>query len=143
MAKSPGFESLIVRYQLTLEDVDKQITDIHIEAISRTLCGKWRSLPAHLELDSIIIEDIDHLQVEEDQKRNKFFTTWKAKKGLEATYRKLISALQKIEYNDDAQRVCELLSQSVRMQLQQQQQPSEPEEKQQQQPSTQPDTAGM
>ena len=81
--------------------------------------------------------------MDEDLKRNKFFTTWKTKKGFEATYKKLISALQTIECNDDAEHVCKLLSQSVHVQPQQQQQPKEPEqqEKQQQQPA-QPDTAG-
>ena len=145
MAESPGFESLIDRYQLKKGDVDKQITDKHIEVISRSSCGKWRSLPAHLELESIVIDDIDHQPVDEDEKRNKFFTTWKTKKGAEATYKKLISALQTIECNEAAECVCKLLSQSQPQQQQNLREPEQQEEQEQQpeQHAAHPDMAGI
>lgn len=148
MATSPGLESLIARYNLTQEDVEKQISDIHIEVISRSWCKKWRHLCAHLELDFIVADDIESQKVDEDQNRLKFFTTWKAKQGSEATYKKLISALQTIGCNDDAEHVCEL-SQSVRVPPQQQQQLKEQERQEMQlqkqkpeQHSAQPDNAG-
>ena len=112
MASSVEF--LIDRYHLTEEDVDKQITDKHIEVISRSTCRKWRSLYAHLDLTSIVVLDIDHdhhMQLDEDQKRSLFFTNWKEKKGSEATYKWLISALLTIECREDAESVCELLKQ--------------------------------
>ena len=112
MARS--LESLIARYHLTEEDVGKQITDEHIEVISRSTCRKWRSLYAHLDLSSIAVDDVDHLPVDEDQKR---FTSLKEKKGSEATYKKLISALLTTECREDAECVCKLLKS-----LQQQQQ---------------------
>ena len=88
---------------------NKQITDEHIEVISRTLCSQWKSLPAHLGLPPITARDIDHGPGDEREKRNTFLTTWKAMKGSEATYKKLISALLKIEHREDAESVCELL----------------------------------
>ena len=101
--------SLIARYHLTEEDVNKQITDQHIEIISRTSCSQWKSLPAHLGLLPITARDIDRGPGDEREKRNTFLTTWKAMKGSEATYKKLINALLTIECREDAESVCELL----------------------------------
>ena len=119
-------ESLSISYHLTEEDVDKQITDKHIEVISRFRCRKWRFLYAHLDLASIGVEDIDHMQVDEDQKRSLFFTNWKEKKGSEATYKRLISALLTMECREDAESVCDLLKQQQQQQNQQQRQQQEP-----------------
>ena len=116
-----SLESLTVRYHLAEEDVDKQITDKHIEVISRSSCKKWRFLYAHLDLASIDVDNIDHMQVDEDQKRFKFLITWKEKKGSEATYKKLISALHTMECRQDAECVCELLKGLYSVQQQQQQ----------------------
>ena len=124
-------ESLIVNYHLTEEGVNKQITDRHMEVISRSSCKKWRSLPAHLDLDSIVEEDIDRLSVNEDQKRHTFFTTWKAKKGSEATYKRLMNALLITECKEDAESLCRLLKQP---QPQQQPPPQQQQQQQQQQP---------
>ena len=88
---------------------DKQITDEHMDTISRTLCRKWRFLLVHLKLGSYVKEDIDRMQLGEDEKRSKFFETWKEKKGSGVTYKELISALQKIECTQDAESVFELL----------------------------------
>ena len=117
---------------LESEDVNNKITDKHIEVISRSSCKKWIYLPAHLELDSIIAEDIDGLPVDEDKKRHKFFSTWKEKKGSEATYKTLIGALLTIECKEDAEYVLKLLKgvdPAVHVQPQQlQQQQQQPEE---------------
>ena len=95
-------------HHLSEEDINKQITDGHMEIISRSLCRKWRSLPVHLELDSIVVADIDRMQLEEDEKRSKFFATWKGKQGSRVTYKRLIRALLRIECTQDAESVCKL-----------------------------------
>ena len=140
---------------LTEEDVSKKITDEHIEFISRSLCRQWKSLPAHLGLAIIVVDDIDKSNVmDEREKREKFLRTWKKEKGSEATYKKLIDGLLTIKCKEDAEFVCELLKGTDSMQQQQpeelqqqleerQQQPEErqqqPEELQQQ-PEQQPET---
>ena len=104
-----SIESLIARYQLAEENVNRIITDIHIEVISRCCCSKWKSLPAHLGLATIIAEDINRKEVNEEDKRRTFLTTWKEKKGFEATYKTAISALLEIECRSEAESVCQLL----------------------------------
>lgn len=100
---------LIAKFHLTEEDVNKQITDRHIEDISCTLCGKWRSLPAHLRLAIITVGDINRGSGDEREKRRIFLTTWKEQKGSNATYIRLINALLKIKCAEDAESVCKLL----------------------------------
>ena len=107
---------LIASYHLAEKDTDKQITDEHIEVISRTSCSQWKSLPAHLGLPLITARDIDRGPGDEREKRNTFLTTWKAMNGSKATYKKLISALLKIECREDAESVCELLKNADSMQ---------------------------
>ena len=102
-------EPLIVKYVLTQEDLNKKVTDKHIEVISRSSCRKWKSLYSHLEMKPIHVGDIDCKEMDEDQKRVKFFSTWKENKGSEATYTKLIRALLTIESKEDAESVCKLL----------------------------------
>ena len=104
-----SIESLIARHQLTEENVNKVITDIHIEVISRCCCSKWKSLPAHLGLAPIVAEGINRTEVNEEDRRRTFLTTWKEKKGFEATYKTLISALLEIECRSEAESVCQLL----------------------------------
>lgn len=101
------------QFQLTVEDCDKQVSDSHLEEISRSCCVKWRSLPSHLELPKVVSADIDREHIGEEEKRNSFFSTWKLMKGSYATYRKLIYALLKIECRDDAGKVCKLLKKFV------------------------------
>ena len=81
--------SLLEQYQLKEEDVNKQVTDLHINEISRSHCKKWKSLPAYLEMEGIVAGDIDKKPIEEDEKRCEFFSKWKEEKGSEATYKVL------------------------------------------------------
>lgn len=106
---SCSLESLVDSHHLTEEDIDKQITDKHMEDISLSQCGKWRSLPAHLELVSIVVKDIDRCNAEEEEKRRKFFTTWKGEQGSRATYKRLIGALLRTKCRQDAEFICKLL----------------------------------
>ena len=121
MARS--LESFIVRYRLTEEDVNKQITDEHIGVISSlsSLCSQWKSLPVHLGLATTIVGDIDSTPVTETEKKMDFFTTWKEEQGSNATYRKLIGALLEILCKRDAESVCQLLKSASPVQAQQQQ----------------------
>ena len=112
-----------MKYHLTEEEVSIKITDRHIVDISISLCTKWKFLPAYLGLAANIAQDIDCKPVNEEEKRLKFLTTWKVKKGFEATYKSLIGALLDIECRDEAGSVCELLKSTPQQnQLQQQQQ---------------------
>ena len=90
------------------EECNKQITDAHLERLSSKCCGKWRNLTSHLELDSIVKDDIDRKSVRESEKRLDYFTEWKEQKGSAATYKSLIRALLKIDCRDDAEYVYQL-----------------------------------
>ena len=101
------------QYQLKEEDVNEQVTDLHIHEISRSHCKKWKSLPAYLEMEGIVASDIDKKPIEEDEKRCDFFSKWKKEKGSEATYKVLIGALLKMRCKEDAESVCEMISHSA------------------------------
>ena len=118
-----SLESLIVRHHLTEEDVNKQITDEHIEVISSStsLCSQWKSLPVHLGLATTIVGDIDSTPVTKTEKKSFFFTTWKEEQGSNATYRKLIGSLLEIPCKQDAESVCQFLKSANPVQAQQQQ----------------------
>ena len=101
--------SLLEQYQLKEEDVSKQVTDLHINEISRSHCKKWKSLPTYLEMEAIVASDIEKKPIEEEEKRNNFFSKWKEEKGSEATYKALIGALWKMRCREDAESICKLL----------------------------------
>ena len=94
--------------------VGQQVSDKHVDDISLSSCQKWRFLPSHLDLPSILVEDIERnpRAVTESDKRHEFFQAWKAAKGSEATYRELIRALLAIGCRQDAEYVCDLLMSS-------------------------------
>ena len=86
--------------------LSEQVSDVHLQDISRSCCSKWRRLPARLEMEEIVVQDIDRLQgLSEEEKRLNFFKQWKSEKGSEATYKKLIDALVKIKCREDAEKV--------------------------------------
>ena len=101
--------SLLEQYQLKEKDLNKQVTDLHIKEISRSHCKKWKSLPAYLEMEDIVASDIEKKPIEEEEKRNNFFSKWKEEKGSEATYKVLIGALQAMRCREDAESICKLL----------------------------------
>ena len=101
--------SLMEQYQIPEEDCNRQIRDIHLEEISQSHCEKWRSLPSHLKMKTIIKKDIDRESKSEDEKRLAFFERWQQERGSDATYKALINALLKISCRQDAEKVCELL----------------------------------
>lgn len=86
------------------------VTDHHLAEISRSHCKNWRLLPPFLEMETIIAEDIDRKQIDEDDKRYQFLCKWRQEKGFNATYNVLMRALQKIGSRLDADRVWKLSS---------------------------------
>ena len=100
---------MLHHYNLTEDVCGQQVSPVHLEDISRSHCKHWRKLPAHLGLPEIMASDIDRKQVEESEKRHIFFFGWKDRKGSDATYRSLISALLKIDCRQDAESICKLL----------------------------------
>ena len=116
MADSDSYTSLIEHYGLPKECLTKQVSPKHRAEIAQYgYCKEWRKLPAHLEMMSVVVDDIDRCSVEEDEKRRKFMSQWNSKKGSEATYKKLICALLKFGCKDNAESVCELLQGNARL----------------------------
>ena len=58
-------------------------------------------------------EDIDKSQKVEREKRHDFLLKWKDVEGSDATYGQLIAALLKIKCTQDAEKLSEMLKQSV------------------------------
>lgn len=100
---------LLQQYNLPEEACSQQVSDVHLEMISRSHCKNWKRLPVYLELACTVASDIDRKQVEESEKRIEFFSGWKEQKGSAATYESLINALLTINCRQDAEYVCELL----------------------------------
>ena len=116
MSSSNGEEAflqLMSYYGTTEEHYNKQVTSIHLEELSRSGCKQWKSLPPHLELNTIVAEDIDGSSEDPGMKRFKFLNKWKDMKGIDATYRQLINALLKIECRQDAAKLCAMLKKCV------------------------------
>ena len=112
MESHSAFLKLIQRYGLTEGDCNKEVSDIDLQRISSSYCKHWKKLPAYLGLESIVVEDLERSQEEEDTKRHKFLLRWKDRKGSAATYGKIINALLKIKSRQDAERVCAILKDS-------------------------------
>ena len=104
---------LLKRYELTEEDLNKPVSDSHVEQISRSSCKHWKSLPGYLGLKPITAEDSDQKHFDPAEKRHDFFLKWKEIKGSGATYKQLIIALLKIDCREDAEAVCAVLKGSV------------------------------
>lgn len=100
-------------FGLSEQHYNQTVSDVHVNTISTSYCEKWRLLHSHLELEKIVVSDSDRNHGHEVDKRNAFFSEWKEKKGSEATYRKLVSALLKTDRKQDAEGVCRLLAESV------------------------------
>ncbi len=104
-----SFPQLMTQYGLREEDCKKQISDDHLESISRSHCKHWKNLPAHMGLPDIVAEDIRQGPGDEGAKRHTFFFQWRNKKGSSATYEQLITALLKINSTLDAESVCKIM----------------------------------
>ena len=101
-------------YNLSEDDLNQEISDSHLDQIALKHCACWKLLSPHLDLGNMTINDITRsltLATETD-KRVEFFRQWKKVKGFEATYKKLVAALLKIDQKHEAGIVCKLLKQS-------------------------------
>lgn len=127
----PSVSNLLEHYNVPREKYDQQISDSHLEEISRCGCKDWKSLSPHMKMENIVVEDIlRDSRLSEREKRHNFLIQWKDIKGSEATYQKLISALLKIKCRNDAEIVCKLLKESCSTSKQKpnpQSQPSAPQ----------------
>ena len=112
--KENVFSSLLVNYQLTIDNCNREISDEHLQEISQSHCGQWRSLPSHLKMPTITSDDVDReTSHNEEEKRLKFFKKWKQERGSDATYKELIHALITIKCRQDAEVVCKVLKKSL------------------------------
>lgn len=118
--------SLLKQHKLTEGICNKQVSDGHLEEISRYHCKDWKSLPSHLGLNTIVAEDIDRSKVAEKEKRHTFLLGWKKIEGSRATYKRLITALLKIDCREDAEGVCTLLQKHPQLPMTQSQLPVAP-----------------
>lgn len=107
--RSVSVSFLMVYYDITEHQCNKQISEIHIRDISRSACRKWRSLVAYLGMKEIVISDIEHESTSEEERRCNLFSLWRDEHGYEATYRVLIDALLEMKCRSDAEYVCQLL----------------------------------
>lgn len=113
MAHITLLAELMKQYGLTGKDCNKPVSDSHLECISRSSCKHWKSLPAHLGLETITAEDSDRKYADPGSKRYDFFQKWQQMKGSGATYKQLVLALLIINCRQDAEAVCNVLKSSV------------------------------
>ena len=102
-------KDLMTAYNLSEEDCAQPISDIHIDEIAQSYCGKWRSLPAYLRLETMLVSDLERDCRNEEERRRTFLRKWKDMQGSAATYAVLIYALLKIRSRSDAEGVCKLI----------------------------------
>ena len=103
---SESLNQILNDYQLAEKDCNVPVSDLHLKEISQSYYWNrtnWKSLPAHLKMIEIEVDD------SEQEKRHAFLREWKAVKGSDATYKNLINALLAIECRQDAEGVCKLL----------------------------------
>ena len=60
---SVTLSSLMKKYQLKEEDLDKQVTDEHLDDIASSHCTKWRSLPSRLGMETVPLMRLPTLPV--------------------------------------------------------------------------------
>ena len=114
--EGPTLPELMNRYGLSEADTSQQASDSNLELITLSCCEQWKSLPPYLVVETIVATDIDKTQKDPQEKRHDFFRKWKKIKGSGATYKVLITALLKIKCVEDAEKVCEILKDSIGLQ---------------------------
>ena len=108
------------QYGLNEHSCNKIISSSHLQtiAVSCGAGGVWKFLAPHLKIETHVIDDIDSMRSTDLEKRNEFFKQWKQKEDREATYKSLISAMVKIDRNQDAGKVLQLLKGSIALSTQ-------------------------
>ena len=108
-----GTDNIMKQFGLTEEELNIEVSDVHIDEISRRFCKLWRSLYSHLNLDETVCSDADRNNNTEVEKKIAFFKEWKQQKAYDATYKNLVYALVMINCNKDASAVCQMLAESL------------------------------
>ena len=103
---------LCTKFQLSNDNIDKEVSDEHILEIYPQL-GKWKRVAAHLGLtqaDVIAVESM--ARPDQELMRLYMLQEWKRKKRLvgTATYQVLLKVLIKCDCSESAIEVCKLLS---------------------------------
>ena len=115
MATPSTLDSILERYRLKKRDLNQEINILNMERICRRSCTEWRSLPSLLGIDDykVVVANIEGNYRKEEGKKLGFFEEWKKMKGFEATYEVLVGALLETRQREDAERVCEILEDSL------------------------------
>lgn len=102
-----SFQQILEHYRLTEEECEKEVSDKHITCF---FCEEWKKLPPYLDLEATVAGDLERDFKTEEERREALLKKWKKRKGFEATYKKLITALLEINCREEAEQVCKLLS---------------------------------
>ena len=51
--------TLCAHFELVDHDLDKEISDLHLDEIAQARCTYWKSLPSRLGLQDVVAKDID------------------------------------------------------------------------------------
>ena len=105
-----ALQQVLEEYNLSDEDVRRTLSDLLLEKVS-TLYFDLKALPAYLELESGVVEDIerDPRLLEEPERRREFLKKWRTIRGAGATYRRLVGALLHMRNRDAAETVCKFV----------------------------------
>ena len=112
--KSSELEELCKRFELSNDDIDKEVSGDHILEIYSQL-ENWKEVAAHLGLTQEDVEAIEgRAGLNEKLMKLYMLQEWKRKNKIKgaATYRVLLEALLKCDCANTVVKVCELLSSS-------------------------------
>ena len=92
------------------EQLDKEVTDVHIAVIAREYMTNWEKLWPHLDLSRPQKEEISKSYIREyGEQKCECLNKWKEKKGNKATYRAFIDAAEQAKDKKLADDVREML----------------------------------
>ena len=101
-------DELLEEVGITHKQLNKKCTNEHLHGIALFL-KSWRTLAPQLGLSDSEVEAVERNSHGEEEKKQKFLESWKAKFAFKAKYRVLVRALLKIGRADQAEEVCRLL----------------------------------
>ena len=112
ICSSAGLEPLSIelKYEVTDKQLDTMISDEHINEVSLFLAN-WGQVANQLGVDQLKITDIQQSPAttcNSVTKNHRVLTAWKNAEYKQATYRKLVEALDKLKEVKCADKVCGL-----------------------------------
>ena len=99
---------LLEEVGITHKQLNEKCTNEHLHNIALFL-KSWRTLAPPLGLSDSEVEAVERNSHGEEEKKQKFLESWKAKFAFKAKFRVLVQALLKIGRADQAEQVCRLL----------------------------------